>query len=382
MSAGADDAVTVAVTARHLALEVLVRVDVEGAYADIALPAALSSSGLDRRDRALATELVYGVTRRRRALDWVLDEYLVQPPPARVRALLRMGTYQLLETRIPPHAAVSTTVSVAPRKFQGMVNAVLRRVVRAGAPQWPDEPTRLSYPDWIHEVLTSDLGVDTAVRVLEAMNRPATSHRRGDGYVQDISSQQVVEAMEVAPGDLVADLCAAPGGKATALARRGAQVVALDIRPGRARVTQQNSRRLGASSVAVLVGDGREPPLRAGCFDVVLVDAPCSGLGVLRRRPDARWRIARTDVPRLAELQLHLLCSAVDLLRPGGRLVYSVCTLTSAETLQVAARMTADDRLEVLPMCPALWLNHGTGGMLLPDESSDGMAMFCWYRSR
>ncbi len=371
-----------AVTARRTALSVLVRVDVEGAYADAALASALTASGLDRRDRALATELVHGVTRRRRALDWSLDAFLVRPPPPLVRAALRMGAYQLLQTRIPSHAAVSATVAVVPRRFRGLVNAVLRRVARAGVPQWPDEPTRLSYPDWIYRTLVSDLGADTAVRALEAMNTAAVVHRRSDGYVQDISSQLVTDAVEVAAGDLVADLCAAPGGKASALAGRGALVAALDVRPGRARIMMENAQRLGAASMLVLAGDGRVPPLRPGRFDLVLVDAPCSGLGVLRRRPDARWRIERSAVERLAGLQVELLGAAFDLLRPGGRLIYSVCTLTAAETLQVAACVSLDGRLEALGPPPSPWLPHGTGGMLLPDDRSDGMAMFSWRRRR
>ena len=358
------------------------RVDADGAYADVALPAALSESRLDRRDRAMVTELVYGVTRRRRALDWALDAFLVSPPPLRARAALRMGAYQLLEMGTPPHAAVSATVSVAPRQFQGLVNAVLRRVAVAGAPQWPDEPTRLSYPDWIFDTLTTDLGPDAAVDAMQAMNSPATTHRRLDGYVQDISSQLVVDSIDVADGDIVADLCAAPGGKATALSGRGAVVAAVDVHPGRVRLILENRARLEAASMRVLVGDGRRPPLRSGAFDVVLVDAPCSGLGALRRRPDARWRIEQASVARLAALQGELLAAAVDLLRPGGRLVYSVCTLTAAETLSVAARASLDDRLEILPPPGGTWHGHGSGAIMLPGADFDGMAMFCWRRRR
>ena len=369
-------------TARRTALEVLVRVDADGAYADVALPAALSESSLDRRDRAMVTELVYGVTRRRRALDWALDAFLVTPPPPPARAALRMGAYQLLEMGTPPHAAVSATVSVVPRRFQGLVNAVLRRVADVGPPQWPDEPTRLSYPDWIFDTLTTDLGLDAAVDAMQAMNGPATTHRRFDGYVQDVSSQLVVNSIDTADGDLVADLCAAPGGKATALAGSGAVVAAVDMHPGRVRLILQNRARLGAASMNVLIGDGRRPPLRSDSFDVVLVDAPCSGLGALRRRPDARWRIEQASVERLAALQGELLAAGVDLLRPGGVLVYSVCTLTAAETLAVAARASLDNRLEILPPPAAPWQGHGTGAMLLPGADFDGMALFCWRRRR
>ena len=165
------------------------------------------------------------------------------------------------------------------------------------------------------------------------MNSPAQVHRRDDGYVQDLSSQLVTDAIDVQAGDLVADLCAAPGGKATDLAARGATVIACDSNRGRVGLLDANRRTLGVESMHAVVADGRHPPLRPGRFDAVLVDAPCSGLGTLRRRPDARWRIAPSAVPRLVELQRALLDAAAALLRPGGQLVYSVCTLTAAETL-------------------------------------------------
>ena len=366
--------------ARRVALDVLVRVDAGGAYANVALPAALARTDLDERDRAFATELVYGVSRRRRALDWALDAFLVTPPPPAARAALRLGAYQIIELGTPAYAAVSATVAAVPRSHRGLVNAVLRRVAEAGTPDWPDEATRLSYPDWIVETLTTDLGRDAAMDALESMNGPASVHRREDGYMQDLSSQLVVDAIGIQAGDLVADVCAAPGGKATALAALGACVIACDSHRGRAGLMEVNRTDLGAESMHVVAADGRHPPLRAGQFDVVLVDAPCSGLGVLRRRPDARWRIQRSAVSRLANLQRDLLAAVVDLLRPGGRLVYSVCTLTAAETLVAAAAASADERLEVLPAPPEPWLAHGDGSMLLPDADHDGMALFRWRR--
>lgn len=356
------------------------RVDAEGAYANVALPAALARTELDKRDRAFATELVYGVTRRRRALDWALDAFLVSSPPAPARAALRMGAYQIIELGTPAYAAVSATVAAAPRRHRGLVNAVLRRLDDAGAPHWPDDATRLSYPDWIVETLADDLGRSRALAALESMNRPARVHRRQDGYVQDPSSQLVVDAIEARSGDLVADVCAAPGGKATALAACGATVVACDPHRGRVGLLDANRRTLGADSLLVLAADGRHPPLRPGRFDAVLVDAPCSGLGTLRRRPDARWRIERSALSRLAELQCALIEAAAGLLRPGGQLVYSVCTLTAAETTAVAAQASGDDRLEPLPPPTEPWLALGDGAMLLPDADHDGIALFRWRR--
>ena len=366
--------------ARRVALDVLVRVDTDGAYANVALPAALSRTSLDQRDRAFVTELVYGATRRRRALDWALDAFLETPPPPRVRAALRLGAYQIIELGTPAYAAVSATVAAAPRSHRGLVNAVLRRVAEAGAPDWPDDATRLSYPDWIVETLAADLGRDAAMGALESMNGPASVHRRTDGYVQDPSSQMVIDAMGVRAGDLVADVCAAPGGKATALAGRGACVIACDSHLGRIGLLKANRVSLDADQTLVLAADGLHPPLRPGLCDAVLVDAPCSGLGTLRRRPDARWRVEPSSVARLAGLQAGLLDATVDLVRPGGQLVYSVCTLSAAETLQVAARFAEDARLEPMPPPAEPWVAHGDGAMLLPGAEHDGMALFRWRR--
>ena len=407
-------------SARQVAVDALVRIDSGGAFAHLVVPPALAASDLPRRDRAFVTELVYGVTRRRRALDWVIDAFLVSPPPPSARAALRLGAYQLLELGTPAHAAVSATVDAAPRRFRGLVNAVLRRMARTAAeagtsrktgpdaewPAWPDAATRLSYPDWIVERLFSDLGAADALACLEAMNGPAPVHRRADGYRQDLSSQLVVDAVGVAPGDLVGDLCAAPGGKATALAARGAVVVAVDSHRGRARRLSRTAAALGAGATLaavaagrrlaagrpagsagnpqgatlVAVADGRRPPFRPGSFHTVLVDAPCSGLGALRRRPDARWRIEPDAVPRLACLQRDLLTAAAPLLRPGGLLVYSVCTLTRAETVAVAEHVTDRGGLQPLGPPPAPWRPLGAGGILLPDTDLDGMAMFAWRR--
>ena len=360
---------------RRLALDLLERVDSEGAYANIVVPAALGESSLAARDRGFVTELVYGTTRMRRACDFLVDRFLIRLVEPRVRAVLRLGAYQLHFLQTPPHAAVNATVAVAPPRARGLVNAVLRRV--AGAPvAWPDDATRLSYPDWIVERLVAELGADAGIAALEQMNVPATVTERDDGYVQDDASQWVAALVGAGPGDRVLDLCAAPGGKATAMA---GFVVAADVRVGRAKLTAENARRLGCSSLAVVAADGRTPPFRAQRFDRVLVDAPCSGLGALRRRPDARWRIEEADVARLTELQRELLARAVELVTPGGGLVYSVCTLTAAESLDVAATCPLEPR----PAPGSPWEPYGTGARLLPQAAgTDGMCVFSWYGPR
>ncbi len=366
--------------ARRLALRVLVRIE-GGAYANLALPGELARSGLPPRERRLATELVYGTTRMRRACDWLVGRHLrSQVLDPAVCSALRLGAYQLAFTRVPPHAAVSSSVGLAPERARGLVNAVLRRVAGDLPPTWPDRATELSYPDWVVAKLEADLGPERAGAALAAMNRPIAPVVRADGYVQDRASRWVAELVGAQPGERVADLCAAPGGKATALAGPGgaegpALVVACDLRPRRARLLARNARRLGRDRLAVVVADGRHPPVAGATLDRVLVDAPCSGLGSLARRPDARWRVRPDDVDRLVGLQRQLLLGAAGLVRPGGVLAYSVCTLTRAETVEVDEWL-ASCRPDLVPLDPPgePWAPWGRGGLLLPQATgTDGM---------
>lgn len=365
-------------SARAIAVEALVRIDEEGAFANLVTPALLSRSSLGTSDRGFVTELVYGTTRMRRALDHLLDGHLRHPPDVRTRAVLRLGAYQLAVLRTPPHAAVGETVTVAPPRTKGLVNAVLRRVadeVTRGPIRWPSPAVELSYPDWVVERLVADLGADDALRTLLTMDEPATVSVRADDYVQDRASQAVVTLVDARPGEVVVDLCAAPGGKATGIAATGATVIAGDVHPARVGLVRANATRTGAAGVAVYCGDAVAPPLRPGAFDRVLVDAPCSGLGVLRRRPDARWRVESDDVERLAALQRDIVGRALDLVRPGGLLVYSVCTLTAAETTGIDEWLarTAPAWLPLdVPADP--FRPWGRGGLLLPHVAgTDGM---------
>jgi 16S rRNA (cytosine967-C5)-methyltransferase len=368
---------------RRLAIELLRRIDEDGAYANLVVPRALARSEFDPRDRRFVTEVVYGATRMRRACDHLVDRFLVRPVEPAVRAALRAGAYQLHFMRTPPHAAVAATVAAVGGRARGLVNAVLRRVADSPV-AWPDEPTRLSYPDWIVDRLDADLGEAEARAALERMNEAAPVDERPDGYVQDRASQWVAGLVGAGPGDVVGDLCAAPGGKATALAEVGAVVVAGDASRRRAGLVAANAERLGlTANVHVVAADGRHPPLAPACLDRVLLDAPCSGLGTLRRRPDARWRIDPDAVPRLARLQCELIEGAVSLVRPGGMLVYSVCTLTIAESIGVDDSI-AEHRPDLVPLDPppAPWRPWGRGARLLPqDAGTDGMALFRYLRT-
>jgi 16S rRNA (cytosine967-C5)-methyltransferase len=365
-------------------VDALVRIERDGAYANLLLPKLLGRSGLSERDRAFATQLVYGTVRMTRACDWFIERFALGDLDDTVRAALRIGTFQLRFLGTPPHAAVSATVDTVPRKARGLVNAVLRKVAEADS-AWPSPAVRLSYPDHVVARLTADLGEERALAALEAMNAPAPTTERDDGYIQDRASQLVVEAVGAIAQERILDLCAAPGGKATGMAGSGASVVAADVRPGRASLVAANAARLGLAShqLQVVVADGTAPAFAPRSFDRVLVDAPCSGLGSLRRRPDARWRTDAAAPERLAELQIELMHRAAPLVAPGGLLVYSVCTLTAAETVGVATAFT-DRSPRWTPVRPAAageepWEPWGTGSLVLPQTAgTDGMALFAW----
>jgi 16S rRNA (cytosine967-C5)-methyltransferase len=370
--------------ARRLALDALMAV-AGGARANVVVPAMLADSQLDSRDRSLVTELAYGTCRMQRACDWLVDRHTRGPVDTEVRAALRLGAYQLGWMRVPAHAAVSATVEEVRGPGRTVVNAVLRRVaaqVASGPLTWPDPATELSYPDWIVARLARDLGPVPARQALVTMNEAAQMTVRRDGYVQDRASQLVAAHVGAGPGDRVLDVCAAPGGKATAMAGDGLVVVAADRSPARAAVMAANAAGLAAKGLVVAVADGLAPPWRPASFDRVLVDAPCSGLGVLRRRPDARWRVQPDDVTRLAELQRQLVWASLPLVRPGGTLVYSVCTLTGAETRAIDGWLVraAPDWVPVAPPGPP-WQPWGRGALLLPQAAgTDGMYLLALRR--
>ena len=259
-------------SARRLAIDALTRIDTDGAYANLVVPEMLSASGLEERDRRFVTELVYGTTRMRRACDALIEPFLLRAVEPRVRNALRMGAYQLHYLDTPAHAAVSATVDAVPKRVRGFVNAVLRRVADEGALP-AQRAVRLSYPDWIIERLDTDLaplGTGVADDALARMNQAAPVTVRDDGYHQDRSSQLVAEL--VVEDGITIDLCAAPGGKATALAAAGRFVAAADLRPARVGLIAANIAATGAAGVVPVIADGRHPPFAPGYADAVLVD--------------------------------------------------------------------------------------------------------------
>ena len=365
-------------TARSVAYDALKRIEADGAYANIVLNTMLDRSQLGDMDRRFVTELVYGTTRMRRACDAVIDRFVTSPPDPATRTLLRLGAYQLEFAGVPPHAAVGETVALAPKRVRGFVNAVLRRASVTDM-VWPSEFTHLSYPDWIGESFVAEAGREEAFKALDIMNTAAKVTTRDDGYVQDESSQWVAAAVECQPGERVLDTCAAPGGKATAMAAAGGSVTAADIRPARVGLITENADRLGLD-LETVVADATDPPFEQESFDAVLIDAPCSGLGALRRRADARWRIQPSDVTELAALQRRILAASAPLVRPGGRLVYSVCTITAAESIE----HPVPDGFEVDGRQPAVgaWRPFGHGWRVMPhDADTDGMVLIRYRRT-
>lgn len=353
------------------------RVFEEDAYADRAF--ASEAKGLDPRDRAFAQRIAYGAIQRTRTLDHAVEALggravsAMDPP---VRAAIRLGAYELgFLGGVPPRASVNEAVELVraagAERAVGFANAVLRRVADgirdlvAALPEGTAAEAALkhSYPDWIAGTWWEEWGAEEALALMRAQNEPpetvvrvvATGEARvveridpaeleqGLVWPQSRGSQLAGAAVGVQPGERVLDLCAAPGGKATQLAERAAEVVAVELHPGRARELEENCRLLGARNVTVVTADARELPAELTGFDRVLVDAPCSGLGVLAGRPDLRWR-ARP----LPELQSELLRVAAERVKPGGSITYSVCTIAKAENedvLDQADGLALDDSL-------------------------------------
>lgn len=389
---------------RRTAFDVIRAVETRDAYANLLLPTRLRDRGLSGRDAALATELTYGTLRGRGTYDAVLalcSDRELRRIDAPLLDVLRLGAHQILATRIPPHAAVGTTVELA-RSVSGpgqakFANAVLRKVAGRDMDQWleivapadADTTTRLSvahsHPKWIVSALRDAVGGDEIEELLSADNvrprvtlvaRPGRSTVQelydagadpapyspyaavlpegdpagiaavldGRAAVQDEASQMVALALADAPLDgpdaRWADLCAGPGGKAGLLSglatQRDARLLAADIQPHRAGLVL----RAVDGRAGVVAADGTAPPWRPASFDRIMVDAPCTGLGALRRRPEARWRRGPESVAELGPLQRGLLASALDSVRPGGVVAYVTCSPHLAET-----RVVVDDVL-------------------------------------
>lgn len=390
---------------RAVSFDVVYRVEVDGTYANLALPRLLKDERLSGRDAAFATELTYGTLRTLGVLDAVIDDCSsrgINEIHAGVLTALRLGTYQLMFTRVEPHAAVDTSVrmveAIGEEKAKGFTNGILRTISRTTPKQWiekltPQQPLaalawRNAHPEWIGRSFEQVLGADELEAALAADSLRPKVHlvarpgeisaqelalitggeegkyspyavyldsgdpgqiepvRQGLAAVQDEGSQLIARAVVEAPvlgtdSGRWLDLCAGPGGKAAFLGSMaqidGAHVDAVEVAKHRARLISQSVVKL---PVTVHHADGRKPGLEPG-YDRVLVDAPCSGLGALRRRPEARWRKTEGDIAELTVLQTELLESALRLVRSGGVVVYSTCSPDLRETRGVVDTVLA-----------------------------------------
>nr|WP_245604419.1 RsmB/NOP family class I SAM-dependent RNA methyltransferase [Nocardioides aequoreus] len=395
---------------RLVAYDVLVAVREEDAYANLLLPRLLREHGLGGRDAAFATELVGGTLRGLAAYDAVLDHLASRPPDPAVRDALRLGCHQLLATRVPSHAAVSATVELVRTRIghrpAGFVNALLRHVGERTLDEWMDvvgasPAVRSSHPQWVvdelataldrPEELEALLAADNQRPLVTLVARPGLSEvgelpgeptvsplgralaggdpadvpavREGRAGVQDAGSQLVALALARAAveGSDVRwlDVCAGPGGKAALLAalagERGAALLAHERQHHRAVLVRQALRTARPGSViGVVTGDGTRPAWPTGGFDRALVDAPCSGLGALRRRPESRWRRRPEDLDALVPLQRELLAAALDAVRPGGVVAYATCSPVVAETADVVTALLGSRDDVVLLDTPTL----------------------------
>jgi 16S rRNA (cytosine967-C5)-methyltransferase len=387
------------------AYKVIRRVFEQGAYADRALTA--EAAGLEPRDRALATRLAYGTVQRKVTLDHVAASFSSRPPErldSPVLAAVRLGLYQLLYLDgIAAHAAVNESVELCKRNARGgaqLVNAVLRRAASEGRAiverltdgTPADAAVKYSVPLWLAEMWWSELGPERTRSVLAQINEPAEAairvntlradpaavaaqlparaageqlpeglvltepfdvhgsdlFRSGLVMPQARGSMLVARTLEPQPGERVLDLCAAPGAKTTHLAALmggEGEIVAVESNSQRADALRRTCAQMGAGNVTVIVGDARRPP--GGLYDRVLVDPPCSGLGTLQSRPDIRWHASPDAIGELQTLQREILAAGEGVLAPGGTLVYSVCTISRAESQDVVGG--AERELQLMP---------------------------------
>ena len=421
---------------RLTAYDVLVAVREEDAYANLVLPRLLRERGITGRDAAFVTELVGGTLRGQGSYDAVIDHLAGRRPDPGVRDALRLGAHQLLGMRVPDHAAVTSTVELVRdrvgHKPAGFTNAVMRRISERDLTTWMDElkastAVRFSHPPWVVDELARALDRPEELETLLAADnerprvtlvaRPGLSTveelggaadavsplavtldsgdpgavaavREGRAGVQDAGSQLVALALTRATvggrDDRWLDLCAGPGGKAVLLAalatQQGARLLANERLPHRARLVAQAMR---ATTGDVVVGDGTRPPWGQASFDRVLVDAPCTGLGALRRRPESRWRRLPADIGDLVPLQRALLDSALDSVRPGGVVLYATCSPAVAETAGVVRAVlehrtdaVLEDAADLVPEATDAGSAHLPGAVQLWPHRHGTDAMF------
>ena len=371
-------------SARDLALHALVRWRRTQEFADRIAEHTFAETSLIPSDRAFALDLFYGVLRNRSLLDFWIEQLRSERLDAATRDILRLGLYQAMLLGTPAHAAVFETVKLASERARKLINAILRRALRekiglTNAAQSEPLSVRFSQPRFLIEKWSKQFGEPAAAelcrwnnqppQVYARVNRlkttlavflrdypessvlpespafvqlsvPAPALQRGDCYVQDPSTMFACELLRPEPNEKVLDACAAPGGKSACLAEmmsNKGELVSTDRDEMRLERLRANLAKLGVTNTRVVLCDWldeksiRQSGLLSGYFDKILVDAPCTNTGVMRRRVDVRWRLRPEDFVRMARRQLAILRAVVPLLKPGGSLVYSTCSLEREE---------------------------------------------------
>lgn len=427
---------------RDAALSILLAVDKNQAYSNLLLHQTIEKYKIDAKDRGLLTEMTYGTLQHKLTLDYYLEPFIRGKVDLWVRWLLRLSLYQMeYLTRIPAHAAVNEAVEIAKRRghkgIASMVNGILRSVLREGVPstaaiQNPVErlAVETSHPQWLVERWVESYGFEETAAMLHENNIPPVqtvrvnttratvaevlasleaegvkaqqsdmmpecihltngtaartmAFKEGLITIQDESSMLPANVLAPQPGMKVLDMCAAPGGKTTHIAEKMANegsILALDLHPHKLDLIEENTARLGLDIVQTAPVDGRKAAdlLAKESYDAVLVDAPCSGLGVMRRKPDIKYTKREEDLESLQTIQLAILDNAVQVLKSGGRLVYSTCTVDKREnegTVEAFISAHPEMEREEITNLPEKLLAKQNNGMLqvFPhDFGSDG----------
>lgn len=425
---------------RDAAFSILWAVGNKQAYSNLLLHQTIESYGISAKNRGLLTEITYGTLQHQLTLDYYLEPFLKGKIEPWVKVLLRMSLYQIVYLdRVPAHAVIHEAVEIAKRRGHGgvasLVNGVLRSVQRTGVRSFnviadPIEKISIetSHPAWMIKRWAEQFGLEktremalennkipsqtvrvntvraTVAEVIEMLEsegleaapskiipeclvvtggQPArsTTFEKGFITIQDESSMLPSYALQVEPGMKVLDMCAAPGGKSTHIAEKlenKGTLYSMDLHPHKVKLIQESADRLGHSVIETGVGDGKKSVERFGKeqFDRVLVDAPCSGLGVIKRKPDIKYTKKEEDFNRLQEIQIELLDQAAELLKPGGILVYSTCTVDNMENRGTAERfLKKHPEMETIQasLPDALGVKHTGFVQIFPqDFGSDG----------
>ncbi|MDG5470240.1 16S rRNA (cytosine(967)-C(5))-methyltransferase RsmB [Jeotgalibacillus sp. ET6] len=439
-------------TAREAALEILEQIDKNQSYSNLLLNHAIKKFSIKGPDTGLLTELTYGTLQRKLTLDYFLAPFVKKKIENWVRNLLRLSLYQMLYLdRVPERAAIHEAVEIAKKRghkgVAGLVNGILRSIQREGAPSLnkiKDPIERLSietsHPYWLAARWHKQYGMEktkamceknllapvqtarvntlktTRESILEQLNEEGieaqassiipegisitrgniahtNAYKSGMLTIQDESSMLVAYALNPQPGETILDMCAAPGGKTTHLAQKmknEGQIIAMDLHPHKIKLIDDNANRLGIECIEGAALDAREAgrKFKPGSFDRVLVDAPCSGLGVVRRKPDIKYAKSEKDLEGLTVVQKSLLAAAVDMVKPGGRLVYSTCTVDHAENSDMVAHFLGEHpemeltAMENLPDHVKPLIQDDILQVFPQDFNGDGFFIACFEKKR